>query len=331
MRRPILLLALCAALSLLACGGGAPTSLKLAHGLDVGHPVHQALLRMGEVLDERSGGRLRLEIYPSEQLGNERQCVELLQIGSLAMTKVSASVAEAFIADFRVFTLPYLFDDREHFFRVLEGEVGRELLDAGRGQRLVGLAYFDAGSRSFYTRETPILSPADLGGLKIRTQESASAMAMVRALGGAPTPISWGELYTALQQGVVDGAENNPPSFYSSRHYEVARHYSLDEHTRVPDVLLMSAAVWDRLSAEQQGWVREAARVAAEAQKEIWRRASEEALRAVEEAGVTIHRPDKEPFARRVEPLWREFGGDPRLAERIERIRRERAPTGGAW
>jgi tripartite ATP-independent transporter DctP family solute receptor len=312
----------------LGCGGGRESAvIKLAHGLDVTHPVHRAMVRMAEIVAEDSGGSVRIDIYPSEQLGSERECVELLQIGSIGMTKVSASVAESFVPSFKVFSLPYLFRDRDHLFAVLEGEVGRALLLDGQESRLRGLCYFDAGSRSFYTRDRRVDSPADLNGLKVRTQESATAMRMVRALGGSATPISWGELYTALQQGVVDAAENNPPSFYLSRHYEVCRFYSLDEHTSVPDVLLMSTRVWEDLEPGVQVLVQRAALEAAEYQKVIWEKASDEALAAVEAAGVEITRPDKAPFEEAVTELIEEYREQPEIWEWIERVRAVEAPS----
>ena len=282
---------------------GSQTVLRLGHGLDVTHPVHQAMELMAERLDELSAGALELKIYPSEQLGSERECLELLQIGSLGLTKVSSAVLEGFAPDFKVLGMPYLFRNRDHAFAVLDGEIGRGLLLSSEGARLRGLAFYDAGSRSFYTRDRPIRSPEDLVGLKIRTQESATAMGMVRALGGAATPIAWGELYTALQQGVVDGAENNPPSFHLSRHYEVARYYSLDEHTSVPDVLLVSTDVWQRLTERQRGWLQVAADESATFQRQLWREAEEEALRAVSEAGVEVIYPDKAPFQAGVREL----------------------------
>jgi tripartite ATP-independent transporter DctP family solute receptor len=316
----------------MACDDGSQkTVIKLAHGLDVTHPVHRAMERMSEIVDRDSGASVRIDIYPSEQLGSERECVELLQIGSIGMTKVSASVAESFIPSFKVFSLPYLFRDRDHLFAVLEGEVGRALLLDGQESRLRGLCYFDAGSRSFYTRDRRVDTPADLTGLKIRTQESATAMRMVRALGGSATPISWGELYTALQQGVVDAAENNPPSFYLSRHYEVCGYYSLDEHTSVPDVLLMSTRVWEDLEPAVQGLVQRAALEAAEYQKIIWAEASDEALAAVEEAGVEIIHPDKRPFEEAVQALIEEYRDQPEIWRWIDRIREvEAPPTEGA-
>lgn len=291
------------------------------------HPVHRAMVRMAETVAQDSYGSVRIDIYPSEQLGSERECVELLQIGSIGMTKVSASVAESFIPSFKVFGLPYLFRDRGHLFAVLEGEVGRALLLDGQESRLRGLCYFDAGSRSFYTRDRRVESPSDLTGLKVRTQESATAMRMVRALGGSATPISWGELYTALQQGVVDAAENNPPSFYLSRHYEVCQFYSLNEHTSVPDVLLMSTRVWQGLDSEVQELVQRAALEAAEYQKVIWAEASAEALAEVKAAGVEIIRPDKGPFVEAVQPLIDEYREQPEIWEWVERIRAVETPA----
>jgi tripartite ATP-independent transporter DctP family solute receptor len=198
-------------------------TLKLAHGLDTEHPVHKGMLFMASRLSEKSSGKLTIEIYPSQQLGTERQALELLQIGSLAMTKVSGAVMENFAPQIKCLSLPYVFRDRAHTYKVQDGHIGRELLIQSEKYWLRGLGYFDAGQRSFYTKEKSINSPEDLEGMKIRVQESVMAMNLVRALGAAPTPISWGELYTALQQGVVDGAENNPPTFVSSSHYEICK------------------------------------------------------------------------------------------------------------
>jgi tripartite ATP-independent transporter DctP family solute receptor len=295
-------------------------TLKLAHGLPNTHPVHLGMEYMGERLVEKSGGEMRMEIYPSEQLGSERQTLELLQIGSLDVTKVSASLMEGFVSSFRLFGLPFLFEDESHLHRVLESDVGRELLLEGESKRFRGLTYYDAGGRSFYTTSRPVNTPADLRGLKIRTQESVMAFQMVRALGASATPVSWGELYTALQQGLVDGAENNPPSFHLSRHYEVARYYTLNEHTFVPDVLVIGTNTWQKLTEEQRRWVQEAADESAIFQRVAWREAEEAALAAVEAAGVTIIRPDKEPFMREVAGLYASLRNDP-LYELIERVR----------
>ncbi|MGB5172964.1 TRAP transporter substrate-binding protein [Eudoraea sp.] len=295
-------------------------TIKLAHGLDVNHSVHLAMVMMGEDLMERSGGKLKLEIYPSQQLGTERQCLELLQIGSLDMTKVSVGVLENFAPKMKVLGLPYLFRDREHSFAVLDGPIGKMLLDDGKKYRLKGLGYYDAGSRSFYTKDKPINNPDDLKGLKIRVMESVTAVDMVNGLGGSPTPISWGELYTSLQQGVVDGAENNPPSFYLSRHYEVCKYYSLDEHTVLPDVLLAGTHLWEKLTEQEQIWLNESVEVSIAYQRKLWMTSEQEALNSVQEAGVSIIRPDKSLFSSKLKGILAQYESDKEMFEIIEAI-----------
>ena len=282
--------------------------LKLAHGLDVSHPVHLAMVHMANRAAEISEGRLRIEIHPGGQLGEERELIEMLQIGSIAMTKVSASPLESFVPEMSVFSIPYLFRDQGHLWRVLDGEIGEGLLAAGVGYHLRGLGYYDAGPRSFYTTDTPVRRPADLAGLKIRVQKSITSTRMIQALGGSATPIDWGELYSALQQGVVDGAENNAPSFYLSRHYEVSRYYTLDDHTWVPDVLLVSTLVWDDLTPEERGWLREAAASSVQEQRRLWQEATEEALDAVRAAGVEIIEPTGKRSAEPPSPCSRATG-----------------------
>jgi tripartite ATP-independent transporter DctP family solute receptor len=295
--------------------------LKLAHGLDPSHPVHQAMVYMADRCKEISNGKLSIDIYPSGQLGSEQQCVELLQIGSLAITKVSAAVMESFTEDFKVLGLPYIFRSKEHSFKVLDGEIGDELLLSAEPFWIRGLCFYDAGSRSFYTIDTPINHPDDLKGLKIRVMKSITAMEMVKAQGGSPTPISWGELYTALQSGVVDGAENNPPSFYTSHHYEVCKYYCLNEHTMVPDVLIIGQKAWEKLSEQERIWLQQAADESVPVQRELWAASEKESLEMVEEAGVTIIYPDKEPFSRKVTELLESYRENEKLYELITRIR----------
>ncbi|MEO9481490.1 MAG: TRAP transporter substrate-binding protein [Maribacter dokdonensis] len=295
-------------------------TLRLGHGLDVSHSVHKAMVKMGEDLLERSGGKLKLEIYPSQQLGTERECLELLQIGSLDMTKVSVGVLENFAPKMKVLGLPFLFRDRQHSFSVLDGPIGDQLLNEGEQYWLKGLGYYDAGSRSFYTMNKPIEKPEDLVGEKIRVMESATAVNMVKALGGSPTPISWGELYTSLQQGVVDGAENNPPSFYLSRHYEVCKYYSLDEHTVLPDVLLIGTYVWNKLNEQEQKWLSASVKESVKYQRVLWAEAEEEALREVQKAGVEIIRPDKSLFAEKVKDIYEGYKDDQDIYPLIKQI-----------
>ncbi|MEO0899998.1 MAG: TRAP transporter substrate-binding protein [Bacteroidota bacterium] len=285
---------------------GSVTSLKLAHGLDTNHPVHQGMEYMAKRVEELSGGEMKVEIYPSQQLGTQRQCLELLQIGSLAMTKVSAAVMENFAPNLQVLSLPYIFKNREHAYRVFDGDIGKGVLKGSEAYWLRGLTFFDAGQRSFYSKE-PIRSPEDVKDKKIRVQESVTAMNLIRSLGGAPTPISWGELYTALQQGVVDGAENNLPSFYTSRHYEVCKYYTLNEHTAVPDLLVIGTVAWNNLSPQEQEWLQTAADEAKIYQRKLWQEAEKEALDGIIAAGVEIIRPDKTKFANLTKEMLEEY------------------------
>jgi tripartite ATP-independent transporter DctP family solute receptor len=279
--------------------------LKLGHVLDQSHPVHAGMAYMAERLAALSGGSVVLEIYPNGQLGSEPECIEQVQRGALAMVKTSAAAMEGFVPAMAVFGLPYLFRDEAHYWNVLTGDVGRTMLRLAEPVGGFGLCYYDSGSRSFYTARRPVLKPEDVAGLKLRVLPSRMAMDMVSTFGGAPTPIPWGELYTALQQGMVDGAENNPPSLLSSRHYEVARHFSLNEHTRIPDILLMSLSVWQSLPPHVQVWVQQAADESVVFQRALWRERTDDALQRLAAAGVEIHRPDTAPFAAAAEPLHR--------------------------
>lgn len=304
-----------------AAGGvaGARTVLKFAHSLDQAHPVHAAIMHFAERVSVISGGTVEVQVFPNGQLGSEPECIEQLQRGALALVKTSAAAMEGFVPEMAVFSLPYIFRDEAHFWRVLESPLGDELLAAGAELGIHGLCYYDAGARSFYTVRRPILVPADVRELKIRVQASKMARDLITTLGGGPTPIPWGELYTALQQSMVDGAENNPPSFLSSRHYEVARHFSLDEHTRVPDLVIFSQRIWDGLPAPTRAWIDQAAAESVVFQRKLWNEQTLEALATVEKAGVTIYRPDQAAFAAATAPMLKEYEGTP-LGELARRI-----------
>lgn len=281
--------------------------LKLAHGLNTRHPVHKAMEFMARRVYELSDGNLEVQIFPSEQLGNEKECIEALQLGYLAMTKTSTGPMEAFVPEIRIFGIPYLFHDSEHFWKVARGPIGRELLAAGEVKGLRGLCYYDAGARSFYSKDAPIDSPSDLSGKKVRIMNSVMSMEMIRTMGGSPTPISWGELYTSLDQGVVDAAENNPPSFDTSRHFEICRYYSLDEHVRLPDMLVISARVWADLSERQKAWLQQAVDESVTYDRTLWTEAEEESLEVVKAGGVIVSYPDKKPFQDAVRPMWNKY------------------------
>lgn len=299
--------------------GGSEIVLKLGHSLDQEHPVHLAMEHMAERLREKSSGTVELQIFPNGQLGGETESIEQVQRGALDMTKCSTAPLEGFIPQLAIFGVPYLFRGDEHAWKVLDGPIGKELLQLGNQVGLHGLCYFDAGARSFYTISTPVMKPADLAGLKIRVQESQTAMEMVSTLGGSPTPMNFGELYTGLQQKMVDGAENNPPSFYSNRHFEVCKHFSLDQHARVPDVLLISQKTWDALPPNVQQWLQESADEASDFQRELWSKKTVEVLEIVQQEGVTVHYPDQKLFAAQVKPMYDQLKDTP-IGELIQRI-----------
>ncbi len=296
-------------------------TIILAHAMHLTHPVSIAMESMAEYLDEYSNGKLNMVIYPAGQLGGERELLELIQIGTIGMTKVSAGSLENIVPEMRVFSLPYLFRDKEHMEHVLWGEIGEELLETGTKYRLKGIAYYDAGSRSFYSVDRPIHSPEDLRGMKIRVMPSAMATMFIRTYNASPTPLAYGELYTAFQGGIVDAAENNPPSFYTSRHYEVCNYYILNEHTTIPDVLVLGTHVWDNLTEQEQKWLQRAVDDSVELQRVLWEESVEESYRIVQEAGVEIINPDIEPFREHSRPLYESFRNNtPELYRWVERI-----------
>lgn len=271
-------------------------TLTLAHSLPISHPVHKGIVVFQQELEKMSNGKLKVKIYADGQLGGEREALELLQIGSISMTKVSAATMANFVPEYGVVSIPYIFRDKEHCFKVLEGPVGDVLLEKGDERWLRGLCFYDAGSRSFYTAKKPIESVEDVKGLKIRVMNDPTAIKMVSALGGSATPMAYGELYTALQQGVVDGAENNIPSFVTSRHFEVCKYYSYDQHAYIPDVLIVGTKTLDRLTDQEKEWVYASAKKSAQAQKKFWENSVREGLEVLKEAGVEIYHPKKEGF-----------------------------------
>jgi tripartite ATP-independent transporter DctP family solute receptor len=296
--------------------------LYLGHTLPQSHPVHKGIVEFQKALEKKSNGTLKVKIFPDAQLGSEREVLELLQIGSVAATKVSAATLSNFVPEYNVLGIPYLFRNKQHQFDVLEGDIGKSILEKGSRFWLRGLCYYDAGSRSFYTSNKPIRTPEDLEGLKIRVMNNQMAINMVNSMGGSATPLAYGELYTAIQQGVVDGAENNPPSFVSSNHYEISKYYTLDQHSSVPDVLLIGTKYWDKLSDQEKIWVQEAADQSAQAQKVFWNESVEASMATAKEAGVEIIIPEKFLFAEKSKSVLENFVKEyPELAPIVNQIK----------
>ncbi len=307
-----------------ACKSDKVKILSFAHNLPKSHPVHKGVLVLKKELEKRSKGKLILNIYSDGQLGSEREVLELLQIGSISMTKVSTAAMSNFVPEYKVLGVPYIFRDKKHLFKVLEGKIGDELLMKGTEYWLRGLCFYDAGSRSFYTKTKFIKTPEDLKGMKIRVMNDKMSVEMVNTLGGSPTPMSFGELYTALQQGVVDGAENNAPSFVSSRHFEICKYYSLDAHSYVPDVLLISTKALKKLTPQEQEWVQKSAKASAKKQKILWKQAEDESMKILKESGVQFFYPKINIFADKTEQLRKSFSTNSKMKRLMEEIQKEK-------
>ncbi|MDG1645377.1 TRAP transporter substrate-binding protein [Klebsiella huaxiensis] len=304
LKKSVMLLVSCILISNSAL---AKTTLKLSHNQDKSHAVHKAMSYLAEKTKEYSDGDLVIRIYPNATLGNERESLELMNSGALQMVKVNAASLESFASEYSLFSLPFLFKDRDHYYRVLQSDLGKRILKSSENKGFIGLTYYDGGARSLYANK-PITKPADLAGMKIRVQSSPSAIAMVKALGGVATPMAQGELYTALQQGVVDGGENSTVVYADMRHAEVAKVYSRDEHTMVPDVLVVSTQVLSTLSDKNREALYKAADESMLQMKDvIWPAAEKEAYEKIKAMNATVVDVDKSEFKQRVKPLFDEF------------------------
>ena len=280
---------------------GKKRDLKVAHTLSAEHPVHLGIERFAQRLEALSGGQMTCSIFPSGQLGSETEYLEKLQSGTLDIAKTSAAPISNFVPRMKVFSLPYLFNDRAHYWDTLDGEIGQGLLerlaDRGEGKPsgFRGLCFYDAGSRNFYTKK-PVINPQDLKGLTIRVMKDPVAIAMMEAFGATAKPMPGGEIYSALQRGNIEGAENNPPTFMQQGHFEVCKHFTFDHHSRIPDVLAISEKLWSDLSPQEREWVRTAAVESSRYQRALWQKESDAATAAMQEKGVTVHRPDTASF-----------------------------------
>ncbi|MEM7586520.1 MAG: TRAP transporter substrate-binding protein [Acidobacteriota bacterium] len=316
------------AVTLAACGGGAtdqapaPQRLILSNVHVEGYPTARGLRDFAEQVaqDPLLGSRIELDLQLGGVLGNEKEALEKLGFGGIQLACTSVAPLAEFSQKIGVLTLPYLFRDPDHMWSVLDGELGDELLASLESSGMVGLAWYDAGSRSFYNRERPIRRLEDLQGLKIRVQKSEIMREMVSALGASPVSLGFKEVYTNLHTGSIDGAENNVPSYRSERHFEVAGFYSYDRHSTIPDVLLINRDAWNRLMPEEQTALREAARRSSIAQRGFWREYVDEALAAVQAAGAELNEvEDILAFQAAVQPLYAKYGA--RYGDLVERIR----------
>ena len=287
-----------------------------------GYPTVAAVEHMGELVSERTDGRICIDVFHSAQLGEEKDTIEQTRFGVIDMNRVSLGPFNNLVEETKVVSLPYIFRSTDHMHKVMDGEIGQEILDAFEEHDLVGLAFYDGGSRSFYNSEKPIRSIEDLQGMKFRVMQSDVFVDMVDALGANATPMPYGEVYSSIQTGVIDGAENNWPSFESSGHFEVAPYYTLDEHLIVPEVLVMSKASWDNLSPEDQEIIRQAAKESVPYMRDLWQQREQASEQQVLDAGVEVIRDiDKQPFIDAMDPVYEEHVTSPELRDLVERIR----------
>ncbi len=285
------------------------------------YPTVRAVEFMGRYLDRQTGGRLGIKVFAGGQLGSETDTLEITSFGGIDLNRVNFAPLNSIEPMTLPFSLPFVFDSVAHMRRVVDSKVGDTVLAALEPHGLIGLAIYDSGARNFYNMRRPIRSPEDMRGLKIRVPASDLYLAMVNALGGNAVPIPFGDIYQSLAQGVIDGAENNWPTFVGERHYEVARYLSVTEHLLTPEALVMSRESWERLDPPDRALVRRAAKLSVVEMRRLWDARVEEAQAVVARSDVAVNRPDKAPFARLMRPVWDEFITTPAQQAVVRQIR----------
>ncbi len=295
-------------------------TVKIGHNLVETHSIHQALLQFADDINKESNGRYVIQIFPNAVLGNDTAMIEQLQGGLLQFMKVAASFLDSFEDTYSILSIPYLFESPEHFYRVMDSGIIKPIYESSVDNDFLGLTYFTSGGRSFYTSNKPILSPSDMEGLKIRVMPSPTSIEMVQLLGAHATPLPYGDVYTALQQGLLDGAENSEMALIDMKHGEVAKHYAYDIHTMIPDLLIVSAEFWEELSDDDKAMFVRAAERATKLQIELWDAGIEDAKNQARQMGVTFHEVDKKPFQDAVQPIIEAAMKSPEKAEIIKAI-----------
>ncbi|MBV9969603.1 MAG: TRAP transporter substrate-binding protein [Xanthobacteraceae bacterium] len=299
--------------------------LKTSDVHPAGYPTVVAVENLGKKLEQATNGRLSVQMFAAMQLGGEKEAIEQAQIGALAMARVSVGALGPVVDALNVINLPFLFRNTAHMQKVIDGPIGQELLDAVTNDSkagLVGLCWMDAGARSVYDTKRPIRTLADLKGLKIRVIGNPMFVDMMNALGGNGVAMGYDQVFSALQTGVIDGAENNPPSFVFDNHYQVAKYYTLTEHLIVPEMLVFSRRTWSALAKADQDLIRTLAREAQREERTLWAAYETQAIDKARAAGIQIFEvADKKPFQDAVKPVWDKYG--PRFAEVIKRVQAE--------
>lgn len=303
-------------------GNGGLIMFRYAENQAYDYPTTQAAFQFARMVEERTDGRIKIKVYYGAQLGDEKLVIEQMQFGAIDFARVSLSPLSEFNPSLNILQLPYLYRNGEHMWKVLDGPIGDEFLASMAAYDLVGLSWFDAGARSFYTTGKSIESLSDMKRLKIRVQEAQQMIDMVTALGATPSPMSFGDVYSGLQTGSIDGAENNWPSYDSTRHYEVAKYFLQDEHTRVPEMQIASAMTWSKLSPSDQAIIKQAAQESAEIERALWAEKEKASEEKVKKSGVVVtylSQEEKQKFQDAMEPLYKKYGeGNQAIITRIQ-------------
>lgn len=307
-----------------ATGVAGAASAKEFRSADVhpaDYPTVQAVAYMGKLISERTGGKHSVKVFGQSALGSEKDTIEQTKLGALDMVRVNISAFNNIVPETIVPALPFVFKSTEHMRRTLDGAVGEDILKTLEPQGFVGLAYYDSGSRNFYNTKKPIKTVADMKGLKVRVQQSDMWVAMIQAMGANATPLPYAEIYTALKTGVVDAAENNWPSYDNARHYEVAKHFSLTEHSLAPELLVFSKRIFDGLSKEEQAVIRQAAKDSVPYMRKLWDERETASRKTVEAGGSQITTDvDKKSFQDAMKPVYDKFAGEAKLQALVKRI-----------
>jgi tripartite ATP-independent transporter DctP family solute receptor len=297
--------------------------LKASDVHPAGYPTVVAVENIGKKLSAATNGRLSVGMYPSMQLGGEKEAIEQAQVGAIAFARVSVGALGPVVDDLNVFNLPYVFRNTEHMQHVIDGPIGQDLLDkvTNSGKGLIGLAWMDAGARNFYSTKKPIKTIADLKGMKVRVMGNPMFVDMANAMGGNGIAMGYDQVFTSLQTGVIDGAENNPPSFVFDNHYQAAKFYTVDEHLIVPEMVVFSKKIWDQLSKDDQALLVKFSKEAQQEERKLWDVYEKQAMDKAKTAGIEVIKvsdADKRVFQDAVKPVWDKYG--PKYAATVKRI-----------
>jgi tripartite ATP-independent transporter DctP family solute receptor len=287
------------------------------------YPTVQALMAMDQIVNERTGGRHRIRVFHSRQLGEEVDTIQLTRAGAIDLNRTNIAPIGSFIPEANVLALPFLFRSMEHYYHVVDGPIGADVLATFEAYGFVGLTFYDSGARSVYNNVRPIRTLADLKGMRIRVQQSDLMLDMMKALGAVPVALPYGQVLTALTTKLIDGAENNWPSYVTTNHYLAARHYSLTEHAIIPEVLVMSLKSWNGLSQEERTIFREAAQESARSMRRQWKAWEERSQEQAKNAGsLIISEIDRKPFMDAMSGIYDKLLVDAKLRQFVERIRK---------